>query len=86
MGLDSVELVMRVEEAFEIAIDDAEAPGLVTVGLLHDYVVTALRDRGESVNPDKIFDQLRALIIVQLGISPELVVKNARFIQDLKLD
>lgn len=77
---------MSVEETFEIEIDDTEASGLVTVGLLHEYVVGALRRNGESVNPDKVFDQLRVIIVDQLGISPDRVVRAARFVQDLKID
>jgi len=77
---------MGVEDAFDIEIDDTEASGLVTVSLLHVYVVGALRRKGESVNPDKIFDQLRAIIVDQLGIPPDRVVRGARFVQDLSID
>ncbi len=77
---------MRVEDAFDIEIDDEDAPRLVTVELLHEYVVSMLRGKGESVNTDKVFDQLRALIVEQLRISPDDVVKSARFVQDLKID
>ena len=39
MGLDGVELVMAVEDAFDIQIDDAQAATLVTPRLLIDYVL-----------------------------------------------
>lgn len=39
MGLDSVELVMAVEETFDIQIDDDDFPELRTVGDLHDLIV-----------------------------------------------
>ncbi len=86
MGLDNVELVMSVEDAFDIEIDDTDASGLVTVGLLHEYVVGALRKKGESVSPDKVFDQLRAIVVDQLGIPPDRVVRGARFVPDLRID
>lgn len=86
MGLDSVELVMRIEDAFEIEIDDEDASGLVTVELLHEHVVLLLGSKGGKVNSDKVFDQVRALIVEQLGVSPDDVVKSARFVQDLKID
>ena len=35
MGLDNVELVMKVEEHFDLSIPDADASTLVTVGMLH---------------------------------------------------
>jgi hypothetical protein len=46
MGLDTVELVMRIEEEFGIEIPNAEAPKLAVLGDMHDYIVRALRQRG----------------------------------------
>ena len=37
MGLDTVELVIVVEDHFEIRINNAAAAGLYTVGRLHDF-------------------------------------------------
>jgi|HubBroStandDraft_3_1064219.scaffolds.fasta_scaffold559946_2 hypothetical protein len=49
MGLDSVELVMKVEEHFDITIPDDHASQLTTVGKLHAWVVDELSrlDRGK---------------------------------------
>ena len=38
MGLDSVELIMEFEKAFEIRIPDQEAEKLRTVGEVHNYI------------------------------------------------
>ena len=40
MGLDTVELVMNVEDAFGISIPDDKSPVLTTVGELYDYILT----------------------------------------------
>lgn len=45
MGLDTVELVMDVENRFDITVDDRDAEHLATAGQLCDYVVSALRRR-----------------------------------------
>jgi acyl carrier protein len=38
MGLDSVELIVRVEKTFQISIPDKEAEKIVTVGDLYNIV------------------------------------------------
>ena len=42
MGLDAVELVMEVEESFGIAIPDAEAEKIQTVGHLYHYILAKM--------------------------------------------
>src|SRR3954453_3926563 len=51
MGLDTVELVMEIESEFEIAIPDADAELIQTVGHLHAYVCHTLRPRPETICP-----------------------------------
>jgi len=38
MGLDTVELIMAVEDTFSIAIPDKDASNFTTVGHLYDYI------------------------------------------------
>jgi acyl carrier protein len=42
VGLDTVELVMEIEEAFDITIPDAEAEKILTIGDLYRYVLMRL--------------------------------------------
>jgi hypothetical protein len=42
MGLDTVELVIEVEKAFDIAILDADAERIATVGQLYEFVLAKL--------------------------------------------
>jgi acyl carrier protein len=87
MGLDSVELVMAVEEHFGISIPDDDASTLVTVGKLHHWVVSELQSlKRHGVDPTVVFDELRQLICDQLGVSADRVVSEARFVQDLNVD
>ena len=87
MGLDTVELVLAVEEVFNIEISDEVAGKISTVGELHEYVVAELTrlDR-PNVNRDIAYDLLRNVICFRLGVKPEKVVPNARFVQDLGAD
>lgn len=87
MGLDAVELVLAVENVFDIEIPDEEAGKIVTVGELHEYIYAELTrlDRPNR-NRDIIYDLLRNVICFQLGVKPERVVPNARFVQDLGIE
>jgi acyl carrier protein len=86
MGLDTVELVIRVEKEFAIDIPNADAAGLATVGDLHGYVVQALRRQGRIDSSDSVYEQLRDIICYQLGVKPEDVIPSARFVDDLGAD
>jgi acyl carrier protein len=50
VGLDTVELIMAIEEEFDIEIPDEDAEKLDTVGSIHAYVCAKLEERGP--NPD----------------------------------
>jgi acyl carrier protein len=87
MGLDSVELVMKVEEHFDIEIPDNVASTLETVGLLHDFVYQELQRRGrKKMGFTQVFDELREIICAQLGVHPRAVVSEAHFVRDLRVD
>jgi len=43
MGLDAVELILAVEDAFQIHIADDESGNVLTVGDLHNLVVSKLQ-------------------------------------------
>jgi acyl carrier protein len=86
MGLDTVELVMEVEEEFSIDIPNELASTLTTVGKLHCFVVAELHRRDRPRPSKEVFEQLRELIVTQIGVRPEQVVANASFVDDLGMD
>ena len=87
MGLDTVEIVLSVEEIFGIEIPNESAETLTTVGKLHVFVVEELiRLKRQNVDPDTVYDQIRNIICIQLGVKPEAVTPSARFVQDLDAD
>ena len=69
MGLDTVELVMEVEDRFHIHINDADAEAIVTVGDLHEYVcrVLALGAPGRCLTRP-MFHRLRRHLIDAFGL------------------
>jgi acyl carrier protein len=87
VGLDTVELVMAIEEGFGLEIPDEKAARIVTVGDMHAYLVSELRRLGRSgLDEEGIFAKMRNIICVQTGLKPDDVVPNASFVKDLRLD
>ena len=86
MGLDTVELVMAVEERFSISIPNQVAAQLVTVGQMHQYVVERLRQGGANPDSEQIYSAFADVICAQLGVKREVVRPEASFVDDLGAD
>ena len=69
MGLDTVELILNVEEVFDINIQDSDAEHLQTAGDLYSYVVqqTTLSKAGTCLTAAAFYDVRTAL--KHLGIT-----------------
>jgi acyl carrier protein len=86
MGLDTVELVMAIEEEFSIEIPNADAARLGVLGDMQDYIVRALRQRGETPDESQVWQRLSAVVVAQLGVRPEEVTRSAHVVKDLHAD
>ncbi len=90
MGLDAVELVMAIEEEFDINIPDEEAANFDTVEKLYRHVldVLYLNQSGSSgqVDESEVWERMKDVIVSQLGVRPEQVTEDANFVSDLGID
>jgi acyl carrier protein len=86
MGLDTVELVMAIEEEFSIEIASADAANLGVLGEMHAYILQALRKRGEAPDESELWERLKAIVVDQLGVLSEDVVPSAHVVRDLGAD
>ena len=86
MGLDTVELVMAIEEEFGIEILSADAPKLAVLGDMHGYIVGALRQRGDTPDEAHVWERLSAVVVKQLGVRPADVTRRAHIVYDLRAD
>lgn len=86
MGLDTVELVMAIEEEFGIEIPNADAPRLAVLGDMHDYIVRALRQRGNAPDERQIWERLSAVVVKQLGVRLDQLTRTAHVVYDLRAD
>jgi len=82
MGLEVVEMVIRVEEEFEISIPDQEASQIETPGQLIDYLL-ARPEVSEKWSRDYVHLSVWMIIEDELGIKKEDFNDDSRFIQDM---
>jgi acyl carrier protein len=79
MGLDTVELVMEVEDEFGISVADADAEMIQTVGQLHAYVCHRLRPRGETICPSaRAFYRFRRALLARQPVPRRCVRPSSR--------
>jgi len=89
MGLDTVQLLLRVEAAFGISISDAKAASARTVGALNrliaEKVATNASKPGQTVKPefDITWECLVPIVIEELGVRREKVTPDAEWARDL---
>ncbi len=80
MGLEAVELLLSVEELFEVEFTDAEAAVIETVGQLAQAIVIRQQSQGrQNIDEGIILDQLRTLIGFHLGAKRETISTHSRF-------
>jgi len=84
MGLDTVELVMDIEEAFDISIPDDRASRMLTVGDVYEFILEKTADaslKGDACLTAATFyefrRQLRNMGYPVVGIRPNSNVQNA---------
>lgn len=85
MGLDSVELVMEIEDCFEIDLSGAAAATGVTIGDLADLVHAQLAAEGRPREREAVLAMVMVITCDQLGTTLDGLTEQTRFIEDLGL-
>jgi hypothetical protein len=74
MGMDAVEIVMAVEDAFDIQIEDSEAEKLLTPGQLIDLVMSKVATTNTDIClTHRSFNLLRRFLVRQCGLARKQV-------------
>lgn len=76
MGLDGVELVMQVEEEFEISIADSDYSQIATVGCLHQYILQQLEIRHQSYLTHQTCPSVPAFVETRRAITMLLPIER----------
>jgi hypothetical protein len=78
MGLDLVELMMRIEKTFELTIPDQVAVKLVTPGLVIDYLTSRLpAGPGPTCLSQRAFHRVRAALRQRFGLPRDTIRPSA---------
>ena len=85
MGLDLVELVMEVEEHFDVPLPDSELTQVRTVADLANLVASKLPSSGvdDPVECQQTLDVIREITASQLGFRLDQVHPDSEFVRDL---
>ena len=89
MGLDTVEIVLWAEKEFGIAITDADAGEVSTVGDFSQLIYNLLLIKNglkNTTNEEIIYNKIKALLVKQYLVKESQINRNATFIADLRLD
>ena len=98
MGLDGVEILMNIEKAFNISIEDEEAQEIETVSDLYDCVLRKINradikkclENKEMINEEQkswtdsqVFKIVQQIISDQIATPVDEITGNARLVDDL---
>jgi hypothetical protein len=86
MGLETVEILMEIEDEFDISIPDHIAYNAVTVGDTHRIIVDMLVAKGAVRSAELEADawqRLVKIVTAQVGMKPQAVRPESRWIPDI---
>ena len=89
MGLDTVEIVLWAEKEFGIAITDADAGEVSTVGDFSQLIYNLLLIKNglkNSINEEIVYNKIKTLLIKQYLVKESQINRNVTVIADLRLD
>lgn len=83
MGMDAIEFVMLLEDAFGISVPDSDAARLETAGEWHTYLVS----RVPSLSPDVVWERELNVICDLLklnGSQRQQIQPSTHLVRDMK--
>lgn len=83
MGLDSVLLIVRIEETFGIPIEDSEAEKLPTIGDLEQFTIRKLE--AEHRSSKSVYEAIIRVLIEEFDREPTRLTRQTTFIDDLDM-
>lgn len=86
MGLDTVELLMAIEEEFGITIPNAEAAQVRTIGDLHQLILRLTETEARTPAAAAVWERVVTVVAAEMAIPTDRVTPDACFAEDLGID
>jgi len=86
MGLDTVELVLQIEDEYGISISIEEASEILTVGDLVILIEKHTGDIGQPILFEAIFERVVSFLVEDYDVKKELITPSSEIVKDLGLD
>ncbi|MHC4928043.1 MAG: acyl carrier protein [Planctomycetota bacterium] len=91
MGLDMIEVVLEVEDEFDIKISNLDASNIESIGDLFDLILKQIATKKidgviSGNEKDAIWQRYKELLIVQLDLKPQEIIPSNRFFYELGFD
>ena len=87
MGMDTVELVMDIEEKYNLEIKDEETEKLFTVQALCDYILdNGFPEVEKDLNSGEVYEYVCQVLVERFNVPRQDIKLESRFVDDLGLD
>jgi acyl carrier protein len=82
MGLDSVELIVGLENRFDVTLSDDEAARIRTISDLRD----AIARKTDLYTAGEIYEAIVQALLDDFAVDPAAIAPNAEIARDLGID
>lgn len=86
MGLDTIELVLQIEEEFEIQISSETAQRIETVGDLARCIEALSVKQSKPVQFNIALNRIIEMLVDDFAVDRKLINSGSRIVRDLGLD
>jgi len=77
---DRTPVPIDARKSSALRFPNADASNLAVLGDMHDYIVRALWQRGDTPDEGQVWERLSVVVVEQLGVRPDEVRRTAHIV------